>query len=87
MKLSKFRRDTFFLSAILLFSLAFYLFFAFLDGPRLFPDGETYIAMNLHREPLYSLFLALMRTLFGSDREKYLMGAVVIQSLLTAVAA
>lgn len=87
MKLSKFRRDTFFLSAMLLFSLAFYLFFAFLDGPRLFPDGETYIAMSLHREPLYSLFLALMRTLFGSDREKYLMGAVVIQSLLTAVAA
>ena len=51
------------------------------------PDSETYIAMSLHREPLYSLFLALMRALFGPDREKYLMGAIIIQSLLTAVAA
>lgn len=87
MKLSKSRRDTFFLSAMLIFSAIFYLFFAFLDGPYLSPDSETYIAMSLHREPLYSLFLALMRALFGPDREKYLMGAIIIQSLLTAVAA
>lgn len=87
MKLSKSRRDTFFLSAMLIFSAIFYLFFAFLDGPYLSPDSETYIAMSLHREPLYSLFLALMRALFGLDREKYLMGAIIIQSLLTAVAA
>lgn len=87
MKLSKSRRDTFFLSAMLIFSVVFYLFFAFLDGPYLSPDSETYIAMSLHREPLYSLFLALMRALFGPDREKYLMGAIIIQSLLTAVAA
>lgn len=86
MKLSKSRRDTFFLSAMLIFSAIFYLFFAFLDGPYLSPDSETYIAMSLHREPLYSLFLALMRALFGPDREKYLMGAIIIQSLLTAVA-
>lgn len=87
MKLSKSRRDTFFLSAMLIFSAIFYLFFAFLDGPYLSPDSETYIAMSLHREPLYSLFLALMRALFGPDPEKYLMGAIIIQSLLTAVAA
>lgn len=86
MKLSKSRRDTFFLSAMLIFSAVFYLFFTFLDGPYLSPDSETYIAMSLHREPLYSLFLALMRALFGPDREKYLMGAIIVQSLLTAVA-
>lgn len=87
MKLSRSRRDTFFLSAMLIFSAVFYLFFAFLDGPYLSPDSETYIAMSLHREPLYSLFLALMRALFGPDREKYLMGAIIVQSLLTAAAA
>lgn len=86
MKLSKSHRDTFFLSAMLIFSAIFYLFFAFLDGPYLSPDSETYIVMSLHREPLYSLFLALMRALFGPDREKYLMGAIIVQSLLTAVA-
>ena len=86
MKLSKSHRDTFFLSAMLIFSTIFYLFFAFLDGPYLSPDSETYIVMSLHREPLYSLFLALMRALFGPDREKYLMGAIIVQSLLTAVA-
>lgn len=87
MKLSRSRLDTFFLSAMLIFSAVFYLFFAFLDGPYLSPDSETYIAMSLHREPLYSLFLALMRALFGPDREKYLMGAIIVQSLLTAAAA
>lgn len=86
MKLSRSRRDTFFLSAMLIFSAVFYLFFAFGDGPYLSPDSETYITMSLHREPLYSLFLALMRALFGPDREKYLMAAIVVQSLLTAAA-
>ncbi len=63
----------------------FYVGAAMLEGYHLYPDSQTYMAMALAREPLYSLFLALMRLLFGRGGEGcYLQAAAVVQSLVTA---
>lgn len=72
---------------LLVFCILFYLFFAFWDGPFLTPDSSTYIHMSLHREPLYSLYLALFRFLFGPDENRWLQWTVIGQSLLAAFAA
>lgn len=61
---------------------AFYLFFAFLDGPAITRDSPSYIQMGLSREPLYPSFLALNRMLFGE--EKYFNFVIILQSLLWA---
>lgn len=66
--------------------LLFYLFFAFYDGVVIAVDSPTYIGMDLAREPLYPLFLLLLRTLFG-EGPLYLQLAVVFQSLLAGFAA
>lgn len=87
MILSKSRKNTLFSLALPGFCIAFYLFFAFLDGPFLTPDSDTYIHMSLHREPLYSLYLAFIRLLFGPDNDIWLQWAVIGQSLLAAFAA
>lgn len=64
---------------------AFYVAAALLEGYKLYPDSQSYIEMSLAREPLYSLFLALMRRLFGWGGESFwLSAAVVVQSLVTA---
>lgn len=72
--------------AVLLFliPLAFYLFFAFYDGVVWCADSDSYVIMHECREPLYPTFLALLRSIFGSQ-ETYLFAAVIIQSLLAAV--
>ena len=67
-----------------LFSILFYLFFAFHDGAVICVDSPTYINMDITREPLYPLLLEGMRRIFGSD---YLFATVIFQSLLAAVAA
>ena len=64
---------------------AFYVFAAMLEGYRLYPDSYSYISMDLSREPMYAVFLALMRRLFGWGGEDFwLQAAAVAQSLLTA---
>lgn len=87
MILPKSRKNTLFSLSLLGLCIIFYLTFALLDGPFLSPDSETYISMSLHREPLYSLWLALFRALFGPDQTVWLQWAVVGQSLLAAFAA
>ena len=64
---------------------AFYVCAALLEGYRLYPDSQSYLDMDLSREPLYSLFLALMRLLFGRGGEPFfLRSTVIVQSLITA---
>ena len=63
---------------------AFYLFFAFRYGVYLGSDSAGYINMISAREPVYPLFLALFRKLFG--REHYLFVVIVFQNLLMAAA-
>lgn len=81
------RQKSLFSFFMLSFCILFYLFFAFWDGPFLTPDSSTYIHMSLHREPLYSLYLALFRFLFGPEEKQWLEWAVIGQSLLAAFAA
>ena len=73
--------------------LAFYLFFAFYDGVVWCADSDSYVIMHECREPLYPTFLAALRAIFGvQDKNNeagniYLFVAVIIQSLLAAIAA
>ena len=50
-------------------------------GPGVYNDSDQYISMHIHREPLYPLFLALMRRLAG---EQWLTAMGVIQNILAA---
>ena len=84
------KREKYLIISFLL-SLCFYLGFALIDGPVICKDSESYISMNISREPLYPLFLAILRGLFGEntafyDQPVYLCVAVIIQSLLWAAA-
>ena len=45
--------------------IVFYVGFALKDGPHTYPDSASYIGMDLAREPMYSLFLWVMRLLCG----------------------
>ena len=73
---------------LLVVSLAFYLFFAFFDGAVICVDSPSYIEMNIAREPLYPIFLALLRSLFaGFQADFYLTVSIFLQSILAAVAA
>lgn len=67
------------LTALLLFfELMFWRY-----GPAVYNDSEQYLRMHIHREPLYPLFLQLMRWLSG---EKYLICMGICQNLFMAVA-
>lgn len=73
------RADTILLTACLLF----YLFFPFFDGPVWCKDSLSYASMNISREPLYPLFLALMKVRQGTEiSEAGMMTAVIVQSLI-----
>ena len=72
-----------FSSAMLAFSLIFYLFFAFYDGAVICVDSPTYISMSFAREPFYPLLLAFFR--FFSTKN-YLLHVVILQSILMAFA-
>lgn len=63
-------------------SIAFYLFWFFCDGVQLCNDSESYITMNLSREPIYPIFLAVNRFLFGENI--YLTIVVFLQCVLAA---
>lgn len=51
-------------------------------GVGAYNDSEQYITMHIHREPLYPLFLAFFRRLFGDG---YLTVAAAVQGILTAL--
>ena len=61
--------------------LAFFLGMLAAWGVGVYNDSEQYIAMHIHREPLYPLFLAFFRALFG---EGYLTVVAAAQNILTA---
>ena len=68
--------------------IVFYVGFALLDGPHTYPDSSGYMSMSLAREPMYPLFLGLLRLIFGRWGEgAWLQSAVVAQSLIAAWAA
>lgn len=51
-------------------------------GPGIYNDSDQYISMHIHREPLYPLFLLLLRTIFGAG---WLTAAGLLQGALAAV--
>lgn len=52
-------------------------------GLGIYSDSDQYMIMHIHREPLYSLFLALFR--WGMGQERGLAAAAIVQNALTAV--
>lgn len=52
-------------------------------GLGVYNDSQQYITMHIHREPLYPLYLALLRWIAGPDRG--LVAAAIGQSILTVV--
>ena len=83
---SRKKSESVFSLAILLISISFYLIFACVDRVCIFPDSQGYISMDMHREPFYPLFLALLRWVFGGLGDTWLFWAVIAQSLLAALA-
>lgn len=69
---------------VLVLCLLFYVGFALHDGPVLFSDSQSYLSMEISREMLYPLFLAACKAVFGEAA--YLQGAVILQSILWALA-
>ena len=63
---------------------AFFLFFAFRYGVYLGSDSPGYINMISAREPVYPLFLALFRKLFGEAG--YLFIVIIFQNIFMAAA-
>lgn len=68
---------------LLVVCLLFYLFFPLLDGPVWCKDSMSYASMDISREPLYPLFLAVMNVREDAETTGTgLMAAVVVQSLI-----
>lgn len=51
-------------------------------GPAIYNDSDQYIKMHIHREPLYPLFLWILRTVFG---EVWPGVTGIVQNVFTAV--
>lgn len=66
---------------LLAVSMLFYLLFPLCDGPVWCVDSGSYVAMDISREPLYPIFLAITRKCVGTEQNS-LMFAVILQSLL-----
>lgn len=65
--------------------IVFYVGFALKDGPHTYPDSASYIGMDLAREPMYPLFLWLIRFACGSrGGDTALTVTVIVQSLIAA---
>ncbi len=62
--------------------LAFFLGLLAVGGVGVYNDSEQYITMHIHREPLYPLYLAVFRVIFGQN---YLVAAMAGQGILTAL--
>lgn len=69
-------------TGIFILLLVFFLGMFAAYGIGIYNDSEQYIAMHIHREPLYPLFLALFRGLAGPETGLVL--AVIVQNVLTA---
>ena len=69
----------------------FYVGFALYDGPVWAKDSASYTGMTISREPVYPLFLAFFRMIFGEETGRnglpaYLFPAVIAQALVNAYA-
>ena len=69
----------------------FYVGFALVDGPVWARDSASYTGMTIGREPVYPLFLAFFRMIFGEEAGRnglpaYLFPVVIVQSLVNAYA-
>lgn len=84
---SAFSRHTLYSVALLATSLLFYGFFAIYDGAVICVDSPSYINMHISREPLYPIFLSVLRHIFSDGTDFYLTVAAFLQSLLAAFAA
>lgn len=78
-KLVKNKKKSF---CILIGLLIFFLGMLAAYGVGVYNDSDQYITMHIHREPLYPLFLALFRAVFG---EGYLTVTAAAQNILAAV--
>lgn len=67
---------------VILFSVIFFMVLFFMDGVLVSNDTLSYVEFTYGREPLYPLFLALFRFLFGENR--YFTAVVLVQCLLAA---
>ena len=88
------RGDRRFSALLLVICLGFYVFFALWDGACIAVDSESYINMEISREPLYPLILAAFRAAFASPAASgavgelfYLDAVALCQSILMAFAA
>ena len=80
--------DRLFSALLLGTGLVFYVFFALYDGVYIAVDSPSYISMDISREPVYPMLLAILRTIFASAGETfYLQVMVMLQSILAAFAA
>ncbi len=73
--------------AVLAISAIFFLGIAIVDGPVWCVDSAGYTSMDFSREPVYPVFLMVLRKIFGesifrNDLPIYLFAAVIIQSVL-----
>ncbi len=74
-------------------SAVFFLGIAILDGPEWCVDSPSYTSMDFVREPVYPLFLWVLRVAFQKlgitaplyGLEAYLFGAVIIQSIVWVI--
>lgn len=71
-------------TALIAFCFLLYLLPALVLGSRLYNDSEQYIAMHIHREPLYPLWLYFFRSLFPSGMCYRIAG--ICQCILNALA-
>ncbi|WP_457848586.1 hypothetical protein, partial [Staphylococcus aureus] len=51
-------------------------------GPGVYNDSDQYLKMHIHREPLYPLFLAALRTVFPNG---WLIAMGIVQNVFAAV--
>lgn len=68
--------------AFLIMLLAVFLGMFAAFGPGVYNDSDQYLKMHIHREPLYPLFLAALRTVFPNG---WLIAMGVLQNVLAAV--
>ena len=71
----------------ILISSAFFLGIALVDGPVWCVDSNSYVTMDFTREPVYPLFLMVLKnifkeTVYRNDLPLYLFVAAMLQSLL-----
>lgn len=87
-KTISFNKQNIFEMILLAVCLLFYLLFPLCDGPVWCKDSMGYASMDISREPLYPIFLALFKVREGAGiSETGLMAAVIVQSLIAGLSA